>query len=318
MENVSGIGTGLALLGIAEMEHFRYLFGVLALIVYLFIILLSLMILFVILTEDSLQEAMYILIGNLIFNGIFGSASFFPKLIFDLFTSSKVISRGGCLIQVFCVTLFIFFEIATYTVMAYDRYLAVCHPLQYISVMTKEKTLKLILGSLVFCVTSVAIAVLLSARLPLCGRQIKSIFCDNMSILILSCEDVSVNNLYCSTVTILFLTFTILIIAYSYVRIFLICLRVSRNLRSKAIHTLVTHLLSFSLGLIGVFFVFLRYRLGKNNLPLVLHIIFSVTFVLFPPLLNPVIYGLRTKALKLKIISNLQKMNPWPKIPNSK
>ncbi|KAM8976931.1 olfactory receptor 52D1-like [Pelodytes ibericus] len=316
MEYGSNTSTSLVLLGIAEMEGFGYLFIVLSLVIYLFIMLLSAMIVLVVLAEDSLHEPMYILIGNLAVNGIFGSSSLFPKLIFDLLTSSKTISHVGCLLQLLCVTVFIVFEVALFTVMAYDRYLAVCHPLHYVTMMTNKKTLELILGSLVFSVTSVSIAVLLTSRLPLCGTQIKSIYCDNMSIIILSYLDSTINKLYGGIITIGFLCVTIIIIAYSYFRIFTICFNVSKDLHSKAIHTLVTHLLGFSLLLVGFFFIFIRYRLGSINLPVLLHVFLSVTYILFPPLLNHIIYGLRTKALKLKMVSYIQKIIFWCDVSN--
>ncbi|OCT55234.1 hypothetical protein XELAEV_18003657mg [Xenopus laevis] len=101
---------------------------------------------------------------------------------------------------------------------------------------------------------------------------------------------------------------SMLIIAYSYVRILHICLKISKGAGKKAIHTLVTHLLNFSIFLIGALFIFIRYRLENINLPLVFHILLSITGSVFPPLLNPLVYGIRTKALKIKVISHLEKL----------
>ncbi|KAM8976935.1 olfactory receptor 52E8-like [Pelodytes ibericus] len=308
MENGS-IMENLLLLGMVEMEDFRYLYCICSLAVYLFIMLLSTVIVFVVLNEDSLHQPMYILICNLTLNGIFGSSSFFPKLISDLLTSTKVISRAGCHIQVLCLMVFLFFEICSFTIMAYDQYLAVCQPLQYVKLMTVEKIWKLSIGSLAFSLTAVLVAVLLSSRLPLCGAEIKNIFCDNMSFIVLSCVDSSVNNLYGLIGNITFLIFTMGIIFYSYLQIFIICFKLTSGSNKKAIHTLVTHLLSFSIFLVGVIFIFIRLRINSTNLPLVGHILLSACFIVFPPLLNPIIYGIRTKALKMKMISNLQKIS---------
>ncbi|KAM4796219.1 olfactory receptor 52E2-like [Rhinophrynus dorsalis] len=308
MENGPNISTSFILLGLVEMEEFKYLYCAISIVIYLFIMLLSFTLVFVIFTEVSLHEPMYILICNLILNGIFGSTSFFPKLIIDLLTSSKQISRDSCLTQVFCITMFAFSEISTITVMAYDRYLAVCQPLQYVVLMTNKKVLKIIFGFFIFCFISIVILVVLSARLPVCGSLIRNIFCDNMSFLVLSCVDFSVNNIYASVVAIVFLIFTTLVIAYSYMQIFLICLKNSTNARHKAIHTLVTHLLNYSAFLIGVLFIFVRYRIEKINLSLVFHSMLSATSLVFPPLINPLIYGIRTKALKIKVV---HKINAW-------
>uniref|UniRef100_A0A803JMA0 G-protein coupled receptors family 1 profile domain-containing protein n=1 Tax=Xenopus tropicalis TaxID=8364 RepID=A0A803JMA0_XENTR len=204
---------------------------------------------------------MYTLIANLMLTGIFGVSCFLPKLILDLFFSSKVISRAACLIQSFCVTLFAYCEISTFTIMAYDTYLAVCHPLRYAAIMTNRTALRLIAGSLIFSLVIVALLLFLSARLPLCGSHINNFFCDYMSIFILSCVSNPLTKLYGTIVFTAYLTGTMMTIAYSYLRILLVCLKVSRN----------------AAGLV------------------------------FPPLLNPLIYGIRTKALRVRVISHLQK-----------
>eukprot|EP00079_Xenopus_tropicalis_P032458 XP_017946229.1 PREDICTED: olfactory receptor 4C6-like [Xenopus tropicalis] len=255
MENESNSSTSFLLLGLLEMERFPHVYCYLCILAYTFIILLSSMIVLVILTEESCRQPMYILICTVILNGMFGSSTFFPKLIMDLLLSSTKISRTGCLLQVLCVTTYTIFEVSSLTVMAYDRYLAVCHPLHYVYLMTNEKALKFIGGAFIFSFTSVLIAVLLSARLPFCGTRIKNIFCDNMSLVILSCVDTSANTLYGTVSTTLFLAFTLVMIAYSYLRIFMVCLKVSKEACEKAIHTLVTHLMNFSIFLIGVFFI---------------------------------------------------------------
>ncbi|XP_041437264.1 olfactory receptor 52B6-like [Xenopus laevis] len=314
MEKASNLSSSFLLLGLVEMEGLWYIYCFVCLITYTFIMILSAIIVLVIMTKESLHEPMYVLICNLVINGIFGSSTFFPKLIADLFSSSKMISRGSCLSQAFCVLFFAFFEICTFTIMAYDRYLAVCYPLQYVLIMTIEKTLTFIIASFAFTFTSVLVAILLSARLPLCGSQIKNIFCDNMSFFILSCTDTSINNVYGAAVFMIFLVFTLLVITYSYLRIFVICFKISKHACEKAIHTLVTHLLNFSIFLIGVLFIFIRYRLGNIDLPLGVQILLSATCLVIPPLLNPFIYGIRTKALKIKISHFLQNVIVWNKL----
>eukprot|EP00079_Xenopus_tropicalis_P013597 XP_002942371.2 PREDICTED: olfactory receptor 52D1-like [Xenopus tropicalis] len=307
MENSSNVSTSFVLLGLVEMEGFWYLYCLVCLVTYTFIMVLSAIIVLVVVTEESLHEPMYLLICTLVLNGILGSSTFFPKLIIDLLSSSKTISRAPCLGQAFCVLFFAFFEICTFTLMAYDRYVAVCYPLQYVLIMTIEKTLRFIVASFTFTFTANLVAIVLSARLPLCGSQIRNIFCDNMSFFILSCVNTSINNIYGATVFMMFLVFTLLVIAYSYIRIFLICMKISQHAYEKAIHTLVTHLVNFSIFLIGVLFIFIRYRLGNVDLPLGVQILLSATCLVVPPLLNPFIYGIRTKALTMKISRFLNK-----------
>ncbi|OCT56453.1 hypothetical protein XELAEV_18000075mg [Xenopus laevis] len=302
MENEFNTSKNFVLLGIEEMERFKYLYCSLLLITYFFILMFSSTIIFVVVFDESLHEPMYTLIAILLLNGIFGSSCVFPKLITDLLLSSKEISHNGCFIQTFGVTLFAYFEISTFTIMAHDTYLAVGHPLRYPTLMTNSLALKLIMGSLIYNVILILPSSLLAARLPLCRSHISNIFCDNMAILILSCVDTSINKLYGAIIFVVDLIVMALLISHSYVRVFLICFKISKDAFKKAIHTLVTHLLNFSIFMIGVFFIFARYRLGTINLPVTYHILLSIITFIFPPLLTPVIYGIRMQTLKIKII----------------
>ncbi|KAG8430855.1 hypothetical protein GDO86_019863 [Hymenochirus boettgeri] len=250
---------------------------------------------------------MYILIASLVLNGIIGSSSFFPKLIVDLVSSTTVISRDACSIQSFFMLTCACSEISTFTLMAYDTHLAVCHPLRYNSLMTNAVVVNLIAGTFSLNVIIVLIPILLSARLPLCGSKINSIFCDNMSLFVLSCIDNSINKLYGSVIFVSYLITAILIIVYCYIQIFLICIKLSKDASKKATHTVVTHLLNFSIFLTGALFLFIRHRLENLNVPTFLNILLSIAAPVVPPFLTPLIYGLRTKALKIKIICQMQK-----------
>ncbi|KAE8628146.1 hypothetical protein XENTR_v10007360 [Xenopus tropicalis] len=293
------------LLGIEEMERFKYLYCSLLLLLYFFILLCSCTIISVVLLDESLHEPMYTLIASLLLNGIFGSSCVFPKLIADLLLSSKEISRVACFIQRLCVTLFAYNEISTFTIMAHDTYLAVGHPLRYPTLMTNPVALKLILGSLIFNFILMLPSLLLSDRLPLCGSHISNVFCDNPSILFLSCVNDSVSKLYGTIIFVGYLVFMVLLISHSYLRILLTCLKISKDACRKAIHTLVTHLLNFSIFMIAALFLFVRYRLGGNKLPLTYHILLAITGFVFPPLLTPILYGIRMQTLQSKIIQYL-------------
>ncbi|XP_040195190.1 olfactory receptor 52E8-like [Rana temporaria] len=301
MENGSTIRKDLELLGLEEMEGLKYLYCPLLSVIYLCILILSIVIVFVVLANPSLHEPMYILICNLVFNGIFGSSIFFPKLLMDLLTSTKTISRDGCLTQSLLILFYAHLEIMTFSVMAYDRYVAVCHPLQYATLMTSVKVIKVLIGSSLVLFILLLVSILLTMRLPLCGTQIKNVFCDNMSIFILACTDTTVN-VYGTIITIVITCFFMLIIVFSYVRIYIVCLRLSKESRHKAMHTLGTHLINFSIFLLGFFFVAIRHRLGTINLPVRAHVGLCMPSFVIPPLMNPLVFGVRTKALKSKMV----------------
>ncbi|XP_068121924.1 olfactory receptor 52D1-like [Hyperolius riggenbachi] len=311
MEN--GSSTSFVLLGLAEMESLRHFYCPIFTVIYLCILGLSILILSVVVTDHSLHEPMYVFICNLVLNGVFGSSSFFPKLLTDLWTSSETISRDKCLAQSMCIMVYGFCEVMTFTVMAYDRYLAVCHPLHYVNLMTNAKAVKLAVECFFVSFILNLIGVLLTMRLPLCGTQIKNIFCDNMAIFILACSDTSVNNIYGTVCTIVLLINALLTIAFTYVRIYIVCLRLSPESRHKALHTLLTHLINFSVFLVGFIFIFIRYRLGAKTLPASAHILLSIPSFLFPPLVNPLVFGIRTKALKSRMVYRLK---TWTRIHN--
>ncbi|KAM4702131.1 olfactory receptor 52D1-like [Discoglossus pictus] len=291
------------------MKGYENVYAAISLVTYFFILLFSFIIVLVVWTEESLHQPMYILICNLVFNGLFGSTSFFPKLIIDLFTKSKIISRAGCFTQALCLLTFGLFEISTIAIMAYDRYLAVCYPMHYRSVINNEKVVKLIGGAFVCSFLANLSCILLIVILPLCGTYIKNIFCSNMAIVNLTCVSISANIVYGTVISMIYLTFTSLFIAYSYGRILIICFTVSKDASKKAIHTLVTHLLSFSIFVIGGFFIFVRYRLISDNT--IIHIVLSVIPMVVSPLGNCLIYGLRTKALRTRVRYHLQKISMW-------
>ncbi|KAG8431672.1 hypothetical protein GDO86_020525 [Hymenochirus boettgeri] len=306
MEIAFNTSTSFVLLGIVEMEKLKVLFIPLSLTIYLLVLLFNTTIIYVVLLDESLHRPMYTLIAFLLLNGMFESSTIFPKLVVDLLLSSEAISRVGCFAQTFFVTLFAYCEISTFTIMAYDMYVAVFHPLQYPTLITNSLALKLISGSLVFNISLILSGLFLSASIPICGSHVKNVFCDNMSILNLSCVDSSVSRLYGMVHFTIYLIFTVIVITYSYMRILQICLKVSEDACRKAIHTLVTHLLNFSFFLITVLFIFIRYRLADTNLPLVCHIILSIAGLVLPPLLSPLVYGIRTQTLKRKVVKRLQ------------
>lgn len=198
--------------------------------------------------------------------------------------------------------------------MAYDRYLAVCHPLQYATLMTNAKVIKLLSGWSLVLFTLRLVSILLPMRLPYCGTQIKNVFCDNMSIFILACTDTTINYIYGTIITIVMICSMLFIVVFSYVTIYMVCLRLSKESRHKALHTLGTHLINFSIFFIGIVFVALRHRFGTINMPVSAQVGLSVPSIVIPQLMNPLVFGARTKALKSKIFLPFKKVDALQKL----
>ncbi|KAM3936246.1 olfactory receptor 10A6-like [Leptodactylus fuscus] len=318
MENISRAGSYFVFLGLLEMEKYRIPYSIIALGLYIVTTLMCCLIVYVIWVEESLHEPMYIFISNLLLNGVFGNTAIFPQFIVSLLSGSSTISFPECFIQTFCVQTFSTVEIFTFTAMAYDRYLAVGNPLRYSSLMTNMMAFKYVyvIWALVFIL--VIVPLVMTANLQFCGVNINNVFCENMSLLRLACGNTTVNNIFGLVETLVVISFALLIIYYCYVRTLLICLKTSRSTSLKAVQTLVTHIITFSIFMIAALFVFLRYRLNGGNLSVMVHVLISISGLLTSVIVNPILYGIRTEALKIKLIHNLRKIEIFKKFSPSK
>ncbi|XP_073468520.1 olfactory receptor 6E1-like [Aquarana catesbeiana] len=277
------------------------------------------LIVYVIWIEATLHEPMYIFIFNLIINGVFGNTVIFPQFIIGLLTGSSTISFYECLVQVFCVQSFSTVEIFTFTAMAYDRYLAVGYPLRYATLMTNGIALKYLVCIWISVFILVVVPLIMTANLKFCGVNINNIFCENMSLVRLACgNSAMVNNIFGLVETLLVIFGTILIIIYCYMRTLWICLKISKAACQKAMHTLSTHIITFSIFLTAALFVFLRYRLNGGTISIPVHVFLSITGLLTSVIVNPIVYGIRTEALKLKIIRNVHKLKFWQGVYDTK
>ncbi|KAM3934896.1 olfactory receptor 4B13-like [Leptodactylus fuscus] len=318
MENSSMAGSSFVFLGLLEMEIHRIPYSIMALGLYIVTTMMCCLIIYIVWVEESLHEPMYIFISNLLLNGVFGSTVIVPQFVFGLLLGSSTISLPGCLIQIVCVHSFSGVELFTFTAMAYDRYLAVGNPLRYPTLMTNVKTFTCIYVIWFFSLISIIIPVIMTANLQFCGVNIKNIFCDNMSLVRLACGDTTVNNLFGIVVSPSIISTAIIISVYCYIRTLLLCLKTSRSASLKAVHTLVTHIITFSIFMSTSLFVVLRYRFSSGNISVTGHVLLSIAGLLTSVIVNPIVYGIRTKALKIKLIHNLQKIEMFKMSPVTK
>ncbi|KAM8976927.1 olfactory receptor 51E1-like [Pelodytes ibericus] len=273
MKNVSMFTPYFILLGLVEMERFRYLYFVISLVIYLSTMVFCSMLVFVIWTELRLHEPMFIFICMIIINGMLASTAFLPKLMTDLLFRSITVSFHSCLIQAFCVQTLSLIEILTFTVMAYDR----------------------ILG-------------LRASRLTLCDIKINNVCCETMSLYQLVCIDNFMDNFIGGITTLLSIIPCLLVIMYSYIRTFLICLKISKEAYYKAINTLVTHLMAFSIFLMTTLFIILRYRVNWGPVSDTVILLLVATGFIISITVNPIIYGLRMEALRSKCLDIVHNM----------
>ncbi|XP_068121913.1 olfactory receptor 52K2-like [Hyperolius riggenbachi] len=306
--NISVIRTNFVLVGLVEIEKFRFPIGFIVFTFYFTTMFVSSTIVHATWTEESLHEPMYIFIGNLLFNVMFGASAYFPKLIIDLFSGNSIIYLFGYLFQAFCIQTYACVEIFTFTVMAYDRYLAVGHPLRYPTLMTNLTSQKLLLAIWVYVVVGITVDIGFLASQNYCGEEINNVYCETMSLIPLACGDTSIYNAYTASWTFLMMIGCLLVIIYCYISTGFICLRLSKEAAQKATHTLITHVVAFSVFITAVIFVTYRHRLNFGSVSTSVHIAIAMVGLGMSITVNPLIYGIRTKALRIRIVYTLQKI----------
>uniref|UniRef100_A0A8C3YUJ4 Olfactory receptor n=1 Tax=Catagonus wagneri TaxID=51154 RepID=A0A8C3YUJ4_9CETA len=296
--------TEFMLLGLSANPHIQALLFVLFLGIYLQTIMGNLMLLMVIRADSHLYMPMYFFLSHLSLVDICFSSVTVPKMLENLLSQRKTISVEGCLAQVFFVLVAAGTEACLLSVMAYDRYAAICHPLLYAKIMSKQLYMQLVWGSWGLGFLDAFINIFLAMNMIFCEAKIIPHYsCEMPSLLTLSCSDTSrnLNALLCSTL--LHGLGTFLLVFLSYARIIVTILGIhSTSGRSKAFSTCSSHLtavtLYFGSGL-------LRHLMPNSGSPM--ELIFSVQYTVVTPMLNPLIYSLKNKEVKAALKRTLEK-----------
>ncbi|KAM9494993.1 olfactory receptor 6N2-like [Clarias gariepinus] len=290
----------LTLEGHVELEKYRYVYFVIVLTLYLFIISCNGLVIFVICTNKSLHEPMYIFIAALLCNALFGASSLYPKLLTDLLSEIQVISFDSCIFQSFCIYTYGASEFTLLSAMAYDRYVSICNPLQYAATVKMSTVKKLLCTCWFVPCCEIGISAILTYQRKLCTFKLNRIYCNNSSMIKLACGDSSVSNIYGLFVLSIVVFPPLIYVFFSYIRIISVCLKNSKDFRKKALQTCLPHLLIFINFSITTCFEIINTRL-EGNMPHMLSMIMSVENLVIPPLLNPIIYGLKLKEILKRI-----------------
>uniref|UniRef100_A0A8C9RA80 Olfactory receptor 10J5-like n=1 Tax=Scleropages formosus TaxID=113540 RepID=A0A8C9RA80_SCLFO len=295
MENFSTVEF-ITLSGLQGLGGNRSIYFTLTLLTYLLIVSVNFTLISTIVIEKTLHEPMYIFLCNLCANSLYGTAGFYPKILLDLLSNVHKISYNLCLLQLFVIYTSVLCEIPILTVMAYDRYVAICRPLEYHTVMTPLMVKTMLLFSWCVPLSWCFFNLLCTFRLPLCGSHIDKLYCDNWSVVKLSCVPTTVNNVL-GYVVIVSEIIQALFTLYSYYCIVRVCLK-SKEGKRKFMQTCLPHLMAMVNFVIAALFDSMYNRYGSASIPLSLRNIMAVQFLVIPPLFNPVIYGLNLQKVR--------------------
>ncbi|XP_072547864.1 uncharacterized protein [Salminus brasiliensis] len=281
-------------------EWRRFLF-----IPYFLMILLCVMansiLIFLIISKRSLHSPMFVLIGVMAVLDLILPMFVVPNMLLSFLFDWNQISLLGCLMQIFWVQVFGTFQSTLLLWMALDRFFAICRPLSYHKHMQIANFLKFVIVPVIRNLLINIVLVTLAGKLHFCMKnEIDHCFCEHMGLVQLACQDTTVNNIIGLSGPFLIPTADFIFITVSYAIIFT-SVRKSGKSSLKAINTCVTHIIVIAFSLLFVLTAFLSYRI-RTNASSNVRIFISTMYVLFPSCFNPIIYGVRTKEIRVQFL----------------
>ncbi|XP_037377240.1 olfactory receptor 1052-like [Talpa occidentalis] len=289
--------TRFILLGLTDQEEQKQLLFAVFLLIYAVTLVGNLGMIDLIRTSSPLHTPMYFLLSVLSFLDICNSSVFTPRLLISFLIADQSISFEGCVVQMALMILHGTRECLLLAIMAYDRFVAICHPLLYHSIMSKSLCVQLV-------VVTYAVGVFISAVqtgnvfiLPYCGPNvIDHYFCDIPPVLQLACTDTTVANIillsFSALVTVP--TVSIILVSYGYILVTIYRMR-SLEAQRKAFSTCASHLTALCLFYGSVFLVYVQ---PNPESAAAYNKILSVFYTIVIPMLNPLVYSLRNKDVK--------------------
>ncbi|XP_027716798.1 olfactory receptor 52H1-like isoform X2 [Vombatus ursinus] len=291
------------LVGIPGLEQFHIWIGIPFCIIYLVAVVGNSILLYLIIVERSLHESMFFFLSLLASTDLVLSTAGVPKTLSIFWLGAREITFTGCLTQMFFLHYSFVLDSAILLAMAFDRYVAICSPLRYTTILSPRAIMKIIVG---ICFRSFCIIlpdVFLLKRLPFCQKRIiPHTYCEHIGVARLSCADISINIWYGFAVPIMTVISDVILIAVSYTLILHAVFHLpSHAARQKALGTCGSHVCVILMFYTPAFFSILAHRFG-HNVPRTFHIMFANLYIVIPPALNPIVYGIKTKQIRDKVI----------------
>ncbi|XP_044518283.1 olfactory receptor 4K14-like [Gracilinanus agilis] len=285
------------LLGLCDSGQLQVFLFLLFSMLYLTIILGNILIILSVINDPNLHSPMYFLLANLSFVDLWLSSVTTPKMIIDFLRENKTISFGGCMCQIFFGHFVGGGEMVLLVAMAYDRYVAICKPLYYTTIMSQKRCIGLVVISwaigFVHSVSQLAIII----DLTFCGsREMDSFFCDLPLVIELACMDTHVLRLIVNIDSGILALICFFLLLISYTHILLTVCHHSMDGSAKALSTCTAHIMVIVIFFGPCIFIYL-WPLNIASVDKFLAVFYTV----FTPLLNPAIYTLRNKEMKVAL-----------------
>ncbi|XP_069068354.1 olfactory receptor 1f45-like [Pleurodeles waltl] len=289
--------TDFILLGFSDLPRYQLQLFAVFLFILIITVLGNLAIILAVAGDSLLHSPMYFFLANLSFVDICLSLVTIPQMLVHFLVERKSISYGGCLSQVYFFLLFANVEDFLLTVMAYDRYVAICNPLRYSVVMRKTACVQMVAGTWAASTANTILHTTMTSRLSFCGaNEINHFLCDMVPLFKLACSDTSLNQLVIFTEGSAVVMSPFVIIVISYICIINAIRKIpSSSGRYKTFSTCSSHLTVVSFYFGTIMFMYFRpstsFALTKDRVA-------SVMYTILTPMLNPFIYSLRNNDVK--------------------
>ncbi|XP_043849727.1 olfactory receptor 51V1-like [Dromiciops gliroides] len=306
MSNVLGINSSFSsflLTGFPGLEWAHHWISIPVFSVYLAAILGNAIILHIVRTDPSLHQPMYYFLAMLASTDLGLCVSTMPTVLGVLWFDVRGIHLYACVLQLYVVHSFSFMESAMLFAMAYDRFVAITNPLRYPTILTSSRVVKI---TVVLGLRSTMLIIPPVLRLlwfSYCHHNTLShSYCLHQDMIRLSCSNIRFNSFYALTVILLSMGSDFLFILLSYVMIFHSVLAIaSRREQLKALNTCVSHILAVLCFYVPVLGLSIVHRFARHSSPII-HIVMGNVYILFPPLMNPVIYSIKTQQIRRAIV----------------
>ncbi|XP_010223802.1 PREDICTED: olfactory receptor 52K2-like [Tinamus guttatus] len=307
--NLSNINSlPFLLVGIPGLETLHIWISIPFCFMYIMTLLGNCSILLTVRLDASLHEPMYYFMSMLAAIDLIFPTAVVPKMLGIFWLDAREIAFEGCFIQMFFIHTFTAVESGVLLAMSFDRYVAICNPLRYTTILTTSRTTQIGLLSLARGIAVMIPLMCLLTSLPYCKtRVIPHSYCEHMAVVELACADPSISNLYSIIMATLLVGSDSIFITFSYSMILRSVLRLSREARLKALSTCGSHiaiiLLFYIGGLLSMYLQMFSLDLNPHTQVLVADLYLTV-----PPMLNPLIYGIKTKQIREQMVKLIEQL----------